>query len=367
MWIAIRLVLALVGFLIRRIRRGPAGKVNGHFEGLPYFADVDRSKRGITGFTLSTARRSPTWVRLHAESALDRWFKRIGVANESQTGDESFDDEVYVASDHPHVATILRETPELRAAIRDAFVRGYRRVQFDGHSVSIERRSSEPPGDNDLRVLARIHAASAAFEDEMPSRFADPFLWRALAVEGLIWSLFGYAVGGLLEFMIDREDLHLHGGEVVKLGLLVAAAAYVLLGAVIVLWMRGSSRGHRVIVESAVVLLLGLPVASIQAVADTNRALDDAPAVTITRVVERCEVREHRGRRGRRSYSYHLRLEAAREPGHTELPDEIEVTSALCRASSEGASIEFTVGPGRWGLAWYRRIRVGDEVWTAPL
>jgi len=366
MWVAIRLGLAILGFLIRQLSRRRRARIDGHFEGLPYFESVDESKGRIQGFTIGTARRSPTWVRLHAESALDRWFKRVGIANECQTGDAAFDETVYVASDHPHIAAVLGEEAELREVIRSAIAQGYSRVQFDGTSISMQRDASRRPNENDRQLLQRIHAASARFEDEVPRRFADPFLWRAFAIEGAIWSLFGYAAGTVLEGLVEAADIHVHGGDLVRLGLLVAAVALACFLALIVAWMRGSSRGHRVIVESAVVLLVSLPVASIQAVGDTNRALDEAPSITTARILDHCEVREHRGRRGRRWYTHHLWLRPTREADALALPQTIEVTRSLCDASGSGVSVEFEIGPGRWGLEWYRRIRVGHASWTAP-
>jgi hypothetical protein len=131
--------------------------------------------------------------------------------------------------------------------------------------------------------------------------------------------------------------------------------------------MRGSSRGHRIIVESAIVLVLGLPVAGIQVVGDSNRALDDAPPALVTRTIGYCEVREHRGRRGRRWYSYHVWLAPAVEhPAGPSLPAEIEVTRSICNRAAAGDAIELEIGPGRWSIPWYRSIRVGGEAWTAP-
>lgn len=363
MWIALRLVLALVGAVVRLLARRRWDGARSDYRGLAYFVDVDEHKGRTTGFTIGAARRSPTWVRLQKERAVDRWFKRVGLASECQTGDARFDDAVYVVSDHPHVAEILTGTPELRDAIRDALVRGYRRVEFDGRHVTLSRTSSAGPKDADKELLARVHAASERLEDEAPSRLADPFVWRALAVECLIWSAFGYAVGGAVESALASEDVHVRTAPLVWTGLLVALAAFVVLGGLIALWLRGSSRGHRVLVESAVVLTLALPLASIQAVGDANRALDDAPPVVVRRVVESTEVHTHRRRRGRTTHTYHLRLRPGDGP---ELPSSIEVDVEVYRAASRGSTVELEIAPGRFDIPWYRRIAVGDAVWTAP-
>jgi len=141
-----------------------------------------------------------------------------------------------------------------------------------------------------------------------------------------------------------REDYHVRPHDVIPVGLAAAAGMFAILLGLIVLWMRGSSRGHRVIVESALVLLLGLPVTGIQIVGDTNRALDDAPSERITRAVQQCEA-ERRG---------------------PDLPRSIETTRDVCRAAYAHGEIELEIGPGRWRLPWFRRIHAGDVTWTAP-
>ena len=380
MWIAFRLILAIVGFVVRQVARGKKTATDGYFEGIAYFQKVrETKKKGVTGFTIGMERRSPTWLRCHAESSVDRFFKKLGVANEVRTGDEQFDDLVYVTCDHPYIQALLTETQELRDAIAEALNSGYKRVVFNGSTVAIERDADHRPMQRDFEVLKAIHTASARLEDELPSRFADPFLWKALIVEGVIWSIVGYAVGAAIEMAFTDADVHVARTALVKLGLMVAGAVFVVLLAIIVLWMRGSSRGHRVIVEGAILLLLALPVSGIQLVGDTNRGLDDAPPIVVNRTYNQCEVREHH-RRSRRSwrrrtttYTYHLWLDPVAAPSEADpadgplpprLPQTIEITRELCDAITPDKTVEITLGPGRWGLVWYRRITIGDTTWS---
>jgi hypothetical protein len=367
MWIVLRLVLAAIGFVVRQVsRRKRQGSSPGTHDGVPYFEKIRTHKKEIQGFRIGMARRSPTWVRLHPESRTDRFFKAIGIASEAQSGDARFDERVYVTCDHPHVHTALREEPELRAAITAAFDEGFHRIELDGETLWLDKRATHIPTEVDRKRLGALYRASATLEEEPPSRLRDRFLWKTFVVEGLIWSILGYAIGAFAEMVAHKEDYHLWPSDVAVAGIVVAIVAFVVLLVVITLWMRGSSRGHRIIVESAIVLLFGLPVASIQVVGDTNRRLDDAPSIFVTRTVRECEVREHRGRKGRRWYSYHVWLKAEPERDGPRLPEEIQVSRTLCDGAMGGAEITFEIGRGRWGIPWYRSIRVRNESWTAP-
>jgi hypothetical protein len=367
MWIVFRLVLAVGGFIVRYLSRGWHPNLRREFEGLEYFEKVHSSKKKTLGFDLGADLTTPTWITLHPESPIDRVFKGLGIANEVQTGDAAFDEKVYVTCDHPHVWQVLRATTALREVILHAFSNGYSRIHFDGTVVIMGKRSDRSAGIEDLRLLQRLVKASAPLSGAMPSRWSDPFLWRALAIEAVVWGVAGYAIGGFIQFVTQARPIHVAAGSVVSLGLQVAVLALLLLLGAIVLWMRGSSRGHRVIVESAIVLALTLPIAGIHAVADTNLGLDEATPVKHVRALEGCEVREHRGRRGRRWYSYTLKM--VQPPGQAagDVPDTLRVEKPVCDAAHSGATVEIAVSPGRWGIPWYRSIRVGDVTWNAPL
>ncbi len=366
MWIFLRLMLALAGFAIRTLARGRNPKEMGQYEGTPYTSKIRTAKGNTKGFEIGMPRATPTWIRFHRESAADRAFKAMGIANEIQTGDAAFDDQVYVTCDHPHVATVLTESKELRAAIAAMFDAGYNKIFFDGTYVRAERDADYTPTTRDLALLHAVWTAAWKLSDAPPSRLNDRFFWKALIVEGVIWSVAGYAIGAAFEQAWSKEDLHVDSWAVWKLGFIVAGVAFGLLLLVIALWMRGSSRGHRVIIESAVVLLLGLPIASVQAVSDTNRSLDDKPATITETTFTQCETREHRGRRRRRHYSYHLHVDAN---GAQKLPKTIEVTRSLCAAAStsEDNAVTIAIGKGQWGLRWYRWIRIGETTWTNPI
>lgn len=366
MWIAFRLILAVIGFVIRQLSRGKQRATDGVYEGIWYFEDIKKSKKSITGFTIGAERQSPTWLRCHAESAVDAAFKRLGIANEVQTGDARFDELVYVTCDHPYIQALLTESPQLRDAIAQVIEAGYKRITFNGSTVAIERDADSGPMPRDFELLKQLHAASARLEDEIPRRFADPFLWKAFVIEGFIWSLAGYAAGAWFETAIHDEDFHVSGAAVTFLGLKVAGIAFVMLAGLIVLTMRGSSRGHRVIVESALLLLLALPISAIQLVGDTNRALDDAAPMLVNRTTTHCEKRVHRRRR-RTSYSYHVWLEPTAETQGPALPESIQLSREVCEASTPGGAVAITVGPGRWGLPWYRQIQIDDATWSPPL
>lgn len=366
MWIVVRLIFAAVGFVVRLWTPRWRAKPEGELDGTPYFLDLWEDKGRIKRFKIGMPLQSGIWLRLHPENRFDRLAKRLRLARECQTGDARFDQLAYVACDHPVAWAHLTGSAEARAAVVRAFDGGFRRISTDGRRLWLERETDHRPSSEDLATLAAVRAAWAPLERAQPGRLAHPFLWKALIVEGTIWGILGYAIGAFVESSVHDEDYHLHTEGVFGTGLLVALGLFVVLLALIVLWMRGSSRGHRLIVESAMVLALGLPTTGIQLAGDANRALDRGASTSVTRSIEQCEVREHQRKRTT-TYSYHLWLAPSpeRASGPT-LPREIEVTQELCTAAAPGALVELEIGPGWLGHPWYRGIAIGGVRWSPP-
>lgn len=359
MWVVLRLVLALIGFVIRMPWwRRWIGEPDGEYNGIPYWS---RNKRSWLKFSkydhkIGMALQAPTWIRMAYESDFDKLCKRIGIANEQSTGDAKFDEDVYVTCDHPFVGALLATSAELRAAVRAALSKSYT-VQYDGSFVWLIDDWIDKPRDPAPELVDAIRRASMPLQDsELPGRFRDRFLAKAFVVEGLIWALATYAIGGYAELaVVGKEFVHASLFWFVLLGLGFAALLFAILVGIIVWWMRGSSRGHRVIAESVIVLLLALPFAGVQIAGDTNRALDTSAPVVREGIARTCE--EQPAKNGP---IYRLHLQRVEPP----VPGQVKVAKQICESVMRGTPVRFTIGAGFWGLQWYRRIETPSAVWT---
>jgi hypothetical protein len=189
------------------------------------------------------------------------------------------------------------------------------------------------------------------------SFYTDPFYFKALVIEAVAWGLGGYAIGAYSEMVFRQQDYHLDQFALIKMGLICALALFLILSMTVFMILRGSSRAHRVMVESFVLFLIATPVAGVQIVSDINRSMDDSPALISQANVSSKEVRVSRRRRGGRSYSYYLHLSARAVDNAAKLPSSIKVDRELYDKVAEGQSLNFTIGPGRLGLQWYREIK----------
>ncbi|MNT28989.1 hypothetical protein D3C72_1647110 [compost metagenome] len=134
--------------------------------------------------------------------------------------------------------------------------------------------------------------------------------------------------------------------------------------AFVAIWFvfHSSSRGHRILIESFLVLILTGPIASAQLVADLNRGLDKSIPKEIVRDVERGDVRVTTRRN--RSKSYHYYLIFPYQDSHAQnlaLPLEMQVEKFQYDASVQSKKVVLGVREGFLGLPWYSSINGVDN------
>lgn len=353
MWILLRLVVSGIGFAIRYLTRQSRKLPLSSFSGISYSEQIFRSKGRVTGYRLSVPLESGVVFVLTREGGFDRWSKALGLSVEFQTGDPDFDRRVYVACDHPFFCRSLKENCKTREAVDLLLSGGFRRVWSDGkwlHASSdrVQEHSKFVP------LLDTLKEGVSHAEAGMARRTSDDFAWRVLLVEALLWAMAGYAGASLLELITAPQDVHLDQSRLIWLGLGLSAVVGCGLIGLIVVFLQRSSRSHRVLWESSLLLLFSLPVFGIQGVSDVNRGGDQSPSVEMQVRVERKWTTVHRRRRGRRSVQHYASFRPE-SPG-IPFPNRVRVTSTLYQSLPENQTIPVELGQGRLGLHYFRKI-----------
>ena len=352
MWIALRLAVIVVAFIARYVTLWYRPGSEGTHGGLPWYQKLEKTKKGdIVSFEVGVEMRAKVLFRLQREEASDRWFKSMGLAEEFQTGDAKFDNMVYVACDHPALHRALKDNRKAREKIEEMLEAGYSRIWSDGNALWTKRLSKTPPGPKDLDRLAALHAALGGMKTGWRF-FSDPYNARVVAVEALTWSLFGYALAGFIEYWFEGSYVHMDPYSLLVPG--AVATVVLVAGLLAVVWwlLKGSSRGHRILVEGVVLIALSAPVAGIQVVSDVNRSLDRSPPTASSWTV----VNKYSVRKRRTPTRYYLVLGSRLGGAEVDVPSEVQVESSVYNAATRGKGVEIDVGRGALGYRWYRRI-----------
>lgn len=356
MWVILRLLAALVAFIIRRWYvinpPDPAGQI----EGEPYYVKRTEVKGRITEFKIGLPLEAPGFT-LSPEGTVDRFFKKIHFSREYQTADAVFDKDVYIASDHSGICEHISKHDDLRQQVLMLFQRmGFNKIYCDGGILWLRNPDNHEPNTVEIAAARKLQQEFKAVESDPRLKVPDRFFWRALLIESVVWSIFVYAVGGFFENIYHHEDYHVHLTDLFEVGLLLGAGCFLVLIVIIFLDLHRSSRGHRVLVESALLLALGFPGAGVQAASDLNRYLDSSEPVRVERIVDNLERRTHRSRRST-WYSYHMVISHVDNDPYN-LPGEIEITEDLFDRTTVGDTVAIDISAGWLGLPWYYKIDV---------
>ena len=120
-------------------------------------------------------------------------------------------------------------------------------------------------------------------------------------------------------------------------------------------FLKGCSRGHRIFIESFIVLGLSIPLGSIGLISDINIHFDNSRSIFVEAQITDKYEREHRSRRSK-WYSYHINVEAINNIAQFNLPRSISVSQAVYNSVNKNGTIRIEIGRGRLKHQWYRSI-----------
>ena len=356
MWIVFRLSIACLVGLYKFFKRctGVQGRNRSRRIEWVYRQPTSKGRILSTSFGLPLA--LPIFLRLSPENSADRFFKSVGFAREFQTGAESFDRKVYIACDHPAIETVLQADEGARAAILALFDRAAKRIYSDGAHLWVYRKGDAMPDEHEVALLERARVALAAVSVADLRLLKDPFFLKALLVESVAWALAIYGVAALFEFGLRAEPLYFDVTSIVRIGLLTAVVLFAGLAALAWWLLRGTSRAHRVLLESLLALCVGVPLSSLVVASDLNTGLDRSPPTVVSAVVQSKHITVTRSRKSGTRNHFHVRL-AALEPTTPFVRTQFEVSSTSYGAAPEGGRLAIVMRRGALGVPWLQEIR----------
>jgi hypothetical protein len=352
MWIILRVFVFFVVAITRLSRRLSPPKVFGERNGTTFYQVVRRSKHHVSGYQVGVEFPVPVLFRLHGEAILDKKFKSLGFSTEMQTGDPVFDEAVYIASDHPAIGEYLAANPEARRLSLEA-VQGFNSLVYaDGQYLWFKFSGNALPTDADMVRVEALRNAFQGLGKQIRLR-VDPFTVRVALAEALTYTVALSALISLVENKADDYVFHLDLAGLVVYGLLAGALLLGVLMLAIKFIVGKSSRGHRIILESAFVLMISLPFTGIDIVSKVNRNFDEAPPIVIRRQVVSANS-QMTVWRGRRRYFHSLDFADAPMVEGKTLPRREGMTLYHFQRSPHSGFVYQKIHRGYLGLKWYR-------------
>lgn len=367
MWILLKLILSVVVGLSRLIHRlTPQHTEPGsNLQGMPYFVELEfnnsNDEEQITGFKLGVPLPTESLFKFELEGMFDGFCKSWGLCTEYQTGDQNFDQKIFIACDHPVLQQRLAQHAQSREVILQLLGRRhFRKIWSDGEVLWTSKSSDKAPTEEEIALQVKLAAGlMPVCLDALKQK--PPYFKRFLLIETLVWSLFGYAASLLLEHRFNHQDYHLNYLDLLWYGSLLGLLLWLSLMLLIRKIMGKSSTGHTIVAESFFLLMLSMPLCGIQLLSDLNRYADQDAAQQRISIIT---VAIHHKSRGKGAGiisprdTYFLELINPPGPYAADMPARIEVTEELYRSSGQGRQLLLRIKPGFLGLPWYEKMTV---------
>jgi hypothetical protein len=308
------------------------------------------------------------------ETWYDRFFKKLKVSKEIQTGDAAFDDLVYILSDNSLLEKKLVASDAIRNAVKSIFHFG------QGKKMTVERlecrqgrlwikcstkNDSIESNVNELAkpLLPKLFSIAKELNNLDTSgynRWSDPFVYKSLVVLGVST---GLAVNAGLQlfrtwlgdfpFIVYSKLLFVHS---ILAGLLIVAA----LTFFTLWWLKNSSRTHIVLIELLSIGLIGAIGTAFHEMRDANIEWKKSkPEIIVTELQDHyvAKKRRWRFRRGGTIETTHYYFLLKDWNCQCDKTYEKEVSEELYRRLNYYQYVGVVQYPGALGYKWVSDIK----------
>lgn len=312
-----------------------------------YFAG---SKNSPSYFLINIDCPSSGEFEITEESSMDRFFKKIGISSEIQTGDPEFDGNFYILADSFEFAYPIFSLPQKRQAVREIFALGFDSVKHDGKTIEAKWSPFQLDEDLDHSIITETVSQLMILSKNMPAvpqsmMFLGRPKWKAKRVAAFAVPSVPFVMGISSLIIGSHWFPPLDSGS-----LLLDSLRYSVPLLVFSLWLavrliKGRSGSHKELIGIVILSLIAFPLSGFGMEMTLNGYLDmEAPSSHSVRVVHKYLTRSKK-----KTHS-HVLLESWRRRGETE---KLEIPFLLYRQISPGKTVmEVVIKPGRFGFEW---------------
>lgn len=371
MWFSFGLVSLLVIFIYRlytRINASWSGET-ATANGLAYEYKKRKYKQHMQRLLIGICVPDTYDFHLKKENSIDKFFKRLGLSKEYQSGHIIFDDMIYIASDNAHFHNLTSQSSKAVNAIVEIF----RKIErYDCKPVEIIHNSGKlwvelktPQGMDEDKIfdfmpaiveqLNIIHHEIEKAKTNTSTSSRDHFRIKAafllaissgLAINGGL-QLFRINLGEL-PYTVDLTALIWHA---IAIGVAVSVALLILARFL----LDGSARTHLVMLDILLTGTFGTCSTALAEMRDINMEMDRSrPALYASYVIDM-----HINHSRRSGTTYRLYIPDWNGGNTTQ---SIKVSSTLYYSLQKGDAVRISQKTGYLNYHWVEDIRKNDRI-----
>lgn len=277
-----------------------------------------RNKGKVKEFYLGIDCPTSANFTIKRQSTLDSFFKWIGIANEFETGDETFDNSFYLITDNKTFHHSIASSEIFRSSVKNIMSFGLqshlraKKIHCRGERVWVVVGVGSKYKENEITSIAdalrkdfdRISKLLADVGQLSGSRWNDPFVIKAsllLAISS------GLAINGVIQFFrlhFGKLPFTLDYSLILEDAFAYSLVCILVFAFIALYWLGRSARTHIVLVELFTIGALGIFLSIATEMRDINMEWDRSPSHTYkVDIINKYTSKS--GGRGRRTY-YHV-------------------------------------------------------------
>jgi hypothetical protein len=305
------------------------------------------------------------------ETSDDVWAKSIGLSHECQTGKESFDSHIYLASITQEDAEVLGNDDEAKKLIRSLLSdlssteftsnKFYEKneINCDGKSlylrIAFRIGKNQEKSEQIVKKLSALRLLANKLESYKPS---SEHFWKVPAqrntaiILGTSTALASVGAMEFFRFIIFRENQLFHPFSFLPTTFIISTFGIICLIFFVLKFVKKSARKHMILFEVCIFGFIGLLFTTYGFIYDINTEFDKSKSQIVNYKILEKYTERHRTKRG--SYlTYHLLLENASEP----VSSSIKISSGLYDDLSKSDFVTISIKQGFLKAPWQEYIQ----------
>jgi len=338
---------------------------DGRFQDLEYNCRYfGGSKNSPPSFTITIKHPVPTPLTITRESGLDRLGKKIGLADELQTGDPAFDQAYYLNTEGKPLYRDFFSNRARREAVQGLFTAGYkvRHLAFVKDEVKVvispfRRKDLDSfllePFLEKMAVLARALPAQALAPGASFGIVSETGMVRRNLAPALIAATIALQVLGIGVLIFGLIRYQPLGASLIWRSLPYSLPLWLLFLVLSFRLLKGRSSAHKTFLFLIFFGIFAFTVTGAGAMIFANGYLDRQPVI-----IHHLPVLDKYTTRNKNDTDYHLRIRHWNPRQETR---RFEVSRSFFRDIQVGDQVDVAIKPGYFRQEWLVKLKKSDQ------
>ena len=325
-------------------------------DGSPYrYEYYAGSRNSPSRFQIAVPCSSDFEFTMKPEKNSHRFFKKIGISREIQTGDEFFDNKVYISTNSDDMMREFLQEEKVRDLILKIFSRDFNQIILNGREIIANISPFKNRGNFQTSVIQNVAEDLKILSNDLPDAPRKPVIqttpdWKIKRAAAFAVPILTETLGLIMLITGLVKYSPLDKFSIIMKGALYGLPFLILFIPFAVNMVKGRAKSHIELIIILIISITGFPLLGAGTLVFLNGALDYYPPENHSVLV----TRKYTSRSDKSTY-YHLVTQSWRNRSG----EDFKVQRAMYNAAVPNESVlDVVTHRGRFGYEWVEKFRI---------